>query len=87
MGHASCIPERDPSVLLARGAEQFWVSGIPCNVIDLIAVRAGEQGCGPRLHLKFVPISALTGMDNSRTTTYALLWLKHPHHSVDSHSG
>ena len=54
MGHTPCIPEHDPSVLLARRAEKLWVSRVPRNIIDLIAMSTGEQGCRSRLHLSFV---------------------------------
>jgi hypothetical protein len=41
-GHTSRIPEHDPSILLARRAEQLWVSCVPRDVVDIIAMRAGE---------------------------------------------
>ena len=86
MEHTPCIPEHDPSVLLARRAEKLWVSRVPRNIIDLIAMSTGEQGCRSRLHLSFVSDSTHKWA-SPVYHTYALLWLEHPHHPVDSHCG
>ena len=86
--HTPCIPEHDPSILLARRAEKLWVSWVPRNVINLIAMRAGEQGCRSRLHLGFVEVSvSRQKWAGPVYHTHALLRLKHPHHPIDPYCG